>query len=326
MTTSTVLVTDYNYGDLSIERDIFEDTQADIEIATAEATTESEVIEAATAINPDALLVQYAPITAEVLEAIPNLSVIGRYGVGVDNVDISAATDREVIVLNVPDYCHHEVAEHALALILNCVRNVSRYDRAVRGGNWDWETGTPIHRLAGSTVGLVGFGDIPRHLATKLGGLGIDIIGYDPYVSEEEFESKNVEKVSFEDLCRHADIVSLHAPLTEETNELLDADAFRAMSDTTILVNTARGGLVDIDALETALRTGNIAAAGLDVLPDEPPDEIPLTNLESVVLTPHTAWYSEESIITLRQSLAHDVVTALLGERPENPVNGEALE
>ncbi|MCH7659967.1 MAG: C-terminal binding protein [Euryarchaeota archaeon] len=315
--THTILVTDFDFPDLGIERRLVEEAGAELESARTE--TPEEVIDAARETSADALLVQYAPITRQVFETV-DLAVVGRYGVGVDGVDLDAASDHDVPVVNVPDYCEDEVAEHALALLLSCIRETARFDRQVKNGEWDWTEGQPIHRLQGATVGFVGFGRIPQRLAAKAAGFRFELLGYDPYRSADELAEDGVEKVGFEELLDRSRIVSVHAPLTDETRGLLDSDAFERMRNDGVLVNTARGALVDCEALASAITEGEIAGAGLDVLPEEPPEESALFDLDSVVLTPHVAWYSEESIVELRETVTRDVLGVLAGEEPRDPV------
>lgn len=315
--TETVLVTDSDFPDLEIERELIEEAGADL--VDAEAETPEEVIEAARGANVDALLVQYARITREVFEAL-DLAIVGRYGVGVDSVDIEAANDHDVPVVNVPDYCEDEVAEHTLALVLSCIRETARFDKEVKNGEWDWTVGKPIHRLQDATVGFVGFGRIPQRLAEKAVGFEFEFLGYDPYRSESDLADYGVEKVEFEELLSRSKVVSVHAPLTDETRGLLDREAFERMGEDSVIVNTARGALIDTEALVNAIVEGEISGAGLDVLPEEPPEESALFSLDSVVLTPHVAWYSEESIVELRETVTRDVLSVLTGEKPKNPV------
>lgn len=312
-----VVVTDYNFEDLGIEREVFESIGA--EVVGADAETEGEVREAVE--GADALLNQYAPVGSTAFEAAPDLQAVGRYGVGVDTVDLDAATERGVWVLNVPDYCADEVSTHALSLLLACERQVARFDAAIEDGDWDWKLGRPIFRQRGRTLGLAGFGKIPRRLAGKVSALGMDVIAYDPYLASEELANHDVEKVSFDALLERSDAISVHTPLTDETRDLFDREAFAAMDEESVIVNTARGAVIDVEALADALETGEIRGAGLDVLPEEPPRDSPLVGREDVVLTPHVGWYSEESIVELRRTIAEDVARVLEGGAPENPVN-----
>ncbi|WP_331232965.1 C-terminal binding protein [Natronorarus salvus] len=315
--TQRIVVTDYDFPDLSVERDALEG--GDVELVGEQARTPEEVVGVAQ--GADGLLVQYAEIDERVFEALSDLKAVGRYGIGVDSVDLEAASDHGVQVLNVPDYCIEEVPTHALALLLTCVRETARYDATVKGGEWDWTVGEPIGRITGATFGLVGFGKLPRRLLELVAGFEFDVLVYDPYVEAEEIESIGAEKVDLEGLLGRSQYVSVHAPLTDETREMFDERAFEAMREDAILVNTARGGLVDVDALVGAIEEGEIAGAGLDVLPEEPPEPTPPFDDPRIVYTPHVAWYSEESIETLRRTVTEDVLAVLTGGEPRNPVN-----
>jgi D-3-phosphoglycerate dehydrogenase len=316
----TVVVTDSDFPDLDIEREVFDELGA--ELVAGDARSPEEVIETGADADADALLVQYAPITREVFEAL-DLTVVGRYGIGYDCVDVEAATDHGVAVVNVPSYCVEEVATHALSLLLACVRRVPQYDRTVRSGTWDWTRERPIPRLSGRTLGLAGFGKLPRKLAAMVSGFELDVVAFDPYVDETEMAERGVERVDFDELLARSDLLSVHTPLTPETEGLFDRAAFDAMQPTAVLVNTSRGAVVDVDALAAALDAGDIAAAGLDVLPEEPPDDLPLLDRHDAVVTPHVAWYSEASLVELRRTVSEDVARALRGEAPTNVVNPE---
>lgn len=320
----TVLVTDFDFPDLSLERDVFAGTG--VELVTAQATTAAEVAERASECEPDGLLNQYAPIDGTVFEAAPSIRVVGRYGRGVDNVDLAAATEHGVAVTNCPAYCESEVSTHALSLLLACKRHLTQYDRAIKSGTWDWKEGKPMHRLTEERLGLVSFGGIARELATRAQCLGFEVVAYDPYVDASEMREAGVDPVDFETLLSTSDAISVHAPLTAETRHMFDADAFERMQETAYLVNTARGGLVDESALAAALDAGDIAGAGLDVVENEPPDESPLLDCEDVVLTPHVAWYSEESREQLQRQTAENVRGVLAGDVPDSVVNTDALD
>jgi D-3-phosphoglycerate dehydrogenase len=313
--TDTIVVTDYDFPDLSIESAVL--AEADVRLRDAHARTPEEVVEAAD--DADALLVQYAEISAAVFEALPDLQAVGRYGIGVDSIDLDAASAHGVPVVNVPDYCVEEVPTHTLALLLACVREVPRYDRAIKRGEWDWTAGKPIHRLTGSTLGLVGFGKLPRRLLELVAPFDLDVLVYDPYVDAEAVEAAGAEKVTLDGLLDRSRYVSVHAPLTDETRELIDASALDRMREDAVLINTARGPLVDVDALFEAVEAGDIAGAGLDVLPEEPPADPPLDH-DAIVYTPHVAFYSEESEETMRRTVTEDVLGILRGADPTNPV------
>lgn len=315
--TFNIIITDYTYPDLKIERNVL--STIDATVTAIDATTSAEIVERAT--DADALINQQVPIDEDVFEALSNLQVVARYGVGVDNVDLSAATEHGITVANVPSYCEEEVSTHALALLLAVTRNVVSYDGHVGAGGWDWKVGAPIHRLEGKTLGLVAFGAIPQALRQKVRGFDLEILAYDEYLSTDVFEAHDVEQVSFRELLERSDAVSVHAPLTEETENLFDREAFAAMRSSAVLVNTARGPIVDEQALAEAVRDGEIAGAGIDVFPDEPPSNSSLFDLDKVVCTPHVAWYSEESLTELRRKTAENVARVLKGDDPINRVN-----
>lgn len=315
----TVLVTDLDFPDVDLERDVLSEVGATVE--TAQATTAEEVIDAARSVGADALLVQYAPITEAVFDQLDGLSAVGRYGIGVDSIDLDAATEHGVQVVNVPSYCEEEVSTHAFSLLLASVRRIPSLDAAIADGEWDWTEARPVHRMRGRTLGLAGFGKIPRYLLRKIKGFGLDVVGYDPYVSEEEFAAAGVEKADFNTLLERSDYVSVHTPLTDETEGLFDAEAFDRMKETAIIVNTSRGAVIDTDALYEAVTENRIAGAGLDVLPREPPEDTSLAAHEDIIVTPHMAWYSEESFDTLRRTVAGDIARLLSGDEPEHPVN-----
>jgi len=316
--TATIVVTDYDFGNLSIESAVLDDANADVKLRGEYARTPGEVIDVAE--GADALLVQYADVTDEVFEALPDLQAVGRYGIGVDSIDVDAAADHGVPVVNVPDYCIEEVPTHTLALLLACVRKVPSYDRAIKHGEWDWAAGKPIRRLTGTTLGLVGFGKLPRRLIELVDGFDLEILVYDPYIDAAEIEAAGAEQVDLDTLLERSRYVSVHAPLTDETRNLIDAAALDRMREDAILINTARGPLVDADALFEAVEAGDIAGAGLDVLPEEPPSDPPLDH-DAIVYTPHVAFYSEASEETMRRTVTEDVLGILRGGAPRNPVN-----
>jgi len=293
--------------------------------ATVETIAAKEPEAVARAVDgADALIVDAGTqVTAEVIEAADSLKVVGRAGIGMDNIAVRAAVAAGVTAVNVPDYSVEEVSTHTFALMLACLRRIPTFDRSVKRGEWKWAVGQPIRRLAGSTVGLVAFGKLASRFAAKLRGFDIDVIAYDPYAPEYRMGDLGVESVTLETLLGDSDIISLHAPLTDETRGMIDADALDRMHDDALLVNTARGGLVDEAALYDALISGDLGGAGLDVRKPEPPGDSPLHDLDSVVCSPHVAWYSEESRVELTQTVAEDVIRVLRGEEPENPIDPE---
>src|SRR5919198_915929 len=327
-TSRKVVIADYDYGDVDIERAIIE--HAGFELIAAQCKTEDEVIEVAH--DAAAVVAQYATISARVIDALHDCRVIARYGTGVDIVDVDAATRRHVLVTNVPnDWCENEVADHAMALLLAVARKINVYDRATRGGSWQWQSGAPIHRLRGNVLGLLSFGAIARAIAARAAGFGMRITAHDPYLPAEEIAAAGARGVSFDELVTESDCLVIQAPLTPATHHLFDESQLRRMKPSAILINTARGPIVDDRALHRALSEGWIAGAGLDDIEEEPakvrdwqPDN-PLFGLDNVVVTPHAAYYSEEAIDTVRRFAAEEVVRVLTGQPPLSPVNAGAL-
>jgi D-3-phosphoglycerate dehydrogenase len=263
---------------------------------------------------------------AEVVRTLENCVIIARYGIGVDTIDMPEATVRGILVTNVPDYCIDEVSDHALALILSLARGVVPLDRAVREGRWGPSTSKPLHRILGRTLGLVGFGRIARRLSEKAAALGFRVIASDPFVTVESMAKVGVLARDLDALLEESDVVSLHAPLTDETFHMIGADQFARMKDGIILVNTSRGPLVDTDALRDALATDRLGGVGLDVLESEPPDlDDPLLRRPDVVVTPHAAFSSVESVAELQRKAAEQVVIALAGDMPPYALNAEAI-
>ncbi|QLH79709.1 C-terminal binding protein [Halosimplex rubrum] len=294
----------------------------DATVTVAETDTVDAVREAAA--DADALVADVStPVTAEVLDACPDLRIVARAGVGVDTIDVGAAAERDVVVTNVPEYCTEEVATHTVALLLACLRSLGRYDRDVKTGGWDWRAGGEIHRLSGLTLGFVSYGPIARRVRELVAGFGVDAVAYDPYVDAEEMAADEVEKVDFDQLLDRTDLLSVNAPLTEETRDAVDAAAFERLVDHAVVVNTGRGGVVDEAALADALEAGEVAAAGLDVFAEEPPEGSPLFDRDDAILTPHAAWYSEEARADLHETVAANVRAALADETPPDRIDPE---
>jgi len=263
------------------------------------------------------LIVAHAPITDDLLAAAPRLVGLVRTGIGLDTVDLEAATRHGVCVAHVPDFCHDEVADTAWALILAVARRVVEADRQVRAGVWNQSGLLPAHRLRGQTLGLVGFGNIARKVAERAAGFGVRAVAADPYVDAAVIVRAGVEPVSLDGLFSRADIISLHTPLTSQTRGLIGTAAFARMKPGAILVNTSRGPVVDEAALIEALRSGRLAGAGLDVLAKEPPaPDNPLLRMDNVVLMPHAASTTVEAIADLAQKVSRQVIQLLRGEWP----------
>ena len=290
------------------------------ELKLAEQPTPEAILDVAR--DADGLFVTYGQITAEVISGLRNCKVIGRFGIGTDNIDIPTASRRGIIVTYAPVYCLDEVSEHTMALLMALARKIPFSSKLVQAGQWDMPAVVPINRLRGRTLGLVGVGNIPQSLAPKAQAFGLTVIATDPFVKAESAKSLKVEVVSLDTLLERSDFVSVHAPLTKETENLFDADAFKKMKPEAMLINTARGPLVDVAALAQALDDGEIAGAALDVLPIEPPPEnFVLLGRDNVILTPHTAFYSEEALLNLQTTVAKDVVAVLSGGTAAYPIN-----
>jgi D-3-phosphoglycerate dehydrogenase len=275
----------------------------------------------AVAREADAILVTYAKLPGELLRQLKRCKVIGRFGLGVDNIDVKAAGELGITVTYVPDYCMQEVSDHAMALLLSLARKVPLSNKLVQSGRWEVPPIVPIHRLTGRVLGLVGFGNIPRMLAPKAKAFGLRVVTHDPYVSPEALAEAGVEGVGFDELLAMSDFVSIHAPLLPATRGLFNRDIFRKMKKGAMLINTARGPLVDEEALIAALDSGQLGGAALDVVTTEPlPKDSKLVGRDNVILTPHTAFYSVEALNELQTKCATDVARVLSGEPPVYPV------
>ncbi|MEX3007617.1 C-terminal binding protein [Hoeflea sp. TYP-13] len=323
-----VVITDYDFGDVDIEREILEGAGA--QVVALQSKQESDLFSAAR--DCAAMINQYARIGGETIARMQNCEVIARYGVGVDIVDVEAATSRGILVTNVRDYCTEEVADHAISLWLALARKLPDYDRATHQGIWRWQSGKPIHRLRDRTMGIVSFGKIGQAIAMRAKPFGVRVIAFDPYLPADVAASHGAELVSKAELLRRSDYILMQAPMTPETRHFLSDAEFAAMKPGAILVNTGRGPTVDNKALYRALTEGHIAAAGLDDPEEEPakrakwsPDNNPIFTLPNVIVTPHAAYYSEESIKTARVTAATQVAKVLTRQQPDYPVNAEAL-
>lgn len=318
-----VLVTDYTWDNTEAEAEVLAEAGAELVLATSGEPDEL----AALVVDADAILTCFKQVPAEVIRAGKGLQVIGRYGIGVDNIDVAEATRLGILVTNVPAYCLDEVAEHALGLLLALARNIPAYNTAVRDGKWELKAGRRLFRVAGQTLGIIGFGKIGQTLALKATGLGVRVLAYDPLMDAERIRSLGAEPSDLDGLLRSSDLVSLHVPLTDTTRHLINEVRLRSMKATAFLVNTSRGGIIDLEALLVALRDGWIAGAGLDVFePERLPPDHPLLAQSNLVATPHVAFYSEESVLELERKAARNVADVLLGRLPDSIVNREVLE
>lgn len=281
--------------------------------------------------DADAILTPGARFTRDVIAQLEHCRAIVRYGVGYDTIDVPAASEHGVLVVNIPDFCLPEVANHALALLLDCAKKITRQDRWVRGGNWGDRGGayrapflSPMGPIHGETVGLVGFGQIAREFHRRLVPLDVTVLAYDPYVPAERAAALGVEMAPLDALMRRSDYVSVHTPLTPQTRHLINAEMIALMKPTAYLINTSRGPVVDEQALIAALQAGKIAGAGLDVFETEPlPQDSPLMTMENVVLVPHTASYADETFRIMFRRVGEEAARALRGQMPHTPVNGQ---
>ena len=294
-------------------------SRVDAELTLASEPTLEGILEVAA--DADALLVTYGQINADVIAGLNNCKAIGRFGIGTDNIDIGAAAEKGIVVTYAPVYCLDEVSDHAMALLLSVARKIPYANKLVADGRWEMPAVVPIARFRGNTLGLLGLGNIPQQIVGKAQAFGMNVIAADPYCPDEVFQRLNVAKVGFDDLLARSDYISVHAPLTPETEKMFNMDAFKKMKNTAFLINTARGPLVDTADLAAALDAGEIAGAGLDVLPTEPPAaDDPIVGRDDVVLTPHTGFYSEDALLDLQTTVASDVAAVLAGEEPKYPV------
>ncbi|MDR1887178.1 MAG: C-terminal binding protein [Prevotellaceae bacterium] len=318
-----IVIIDSNLGAIDLERNVAEQYGFLID-KPKQCKTEEDVISVVK--DADAVIVQYAPVTKRVLDASPNLKAVSEYGVGVDSIDIAACTERGIAVCNVPDYSFQEVSDQAIALTLALDRGVVALDKQIRSGNYGLAAVKPLHRIAGRVFGVVGLGRIARAAAHKACGLGYKVIGTDVAFEPGTTTDDGIPVVTFEELLSLSDVVSLHVPLTAGTKHLINAAALSKMKPEAILINTARGGVVDTEALVDALKNKTVRGAGLDVFETEPlPKDHPLTALDNVVLTPHAGYYSEESLFELKTRPVQNAADVLAGKTPRNILNPVVL-
>lgn len=286
-------------------------------------TTEEDMIKST--LGSDGMIIMESDVSRAVMEASPECKIILRTGVGVDTIDIESATDLGIAVVNVPDVWIREVANHALALILACNRRLFLLDSKIRSGEWPRTIPSPVGSLHGETLGIIGFGQIGRELALRVKALGLKILVSDPYVSPDIFADFGVTAVSLGNLLEVSDYVSVHTPLTEETRHIIDEKALKKMKSNSYVINTARGPVVDNDALVKALAGNWIAGAGIDVFEQEPPRDNPLIKLDNVILTSHSAYYSDPALEALAVRCGQEVARVLTGKIPLHLVNPEVL-
>jgi D-3-phosphoglycerate dehydrogenase len=294
------------------------------ELKLAKSSSAEDIL--AVAKDADGVLTTYAKVTGDMISQMTKCRVIARFGIGVDNVDIPVATSKGIVVTKVPDYCLDEVSDHAMALLLALIRKIPSSNSRTQGGEWKMPAVVPIHRIRGSVLGLVAFGQIPQLMAPKAKSFGMRVVTYDPYVPDEVLKRTGVERVEFDELVRISDYISIHTPLMPATHHLFNADVFSRMKPGAYIVNTARGPIIDEAALAVALDKKQIAGAALDVMEKEPPGSSPLFGRDNIIVTPHTSFYSEESLVELQTKAAEEVVRVLSGQAPKNPVNPDVLK
>lgn len=299
--------------------------QAGVELVERSCPTEEEMIEHGA--GADALMVVGEPVTARVIDALEHCKVIARFGSGLDNVDLDAATSKGIQVTYVPGASMEEVSDHAIAMLLALARRLPGLDAAVRSGRWVIPPELPrFRRLRGQTLGIVGLGRIGSALARKAAALGLHTVAHDPYATPESLAAAGVSALPLDELLAKSDHVSLHTPLSAQTRHLIGERELALMKPSATLINVARGGVVDQAALAAALSAGKLAGAGIDVLEQEPPGpDDPLLALPNVILSPHAAHHSQESMDDLRRSVIADVAAVLAGRPPRHPVNTVAV-
>ena len=319
-TAPKVLVTDYAWPNLAREQEILGRVGASL--VEAKTGSEEELMQLAPPVA--GILTCWKPVTRRVIEQATGCLAIARYGIGLDNIDVQCATEHGMVVTNVPGFCREEVAEHALALILVCARKVVAYDRSNKAGVYNLKAHTPLYRIRGKTLGIVGFGQIGRTLFQKVSGLGLRTLVYTRKPVPASL--RRLKRVGLEELLKSSDFISLHVPLKPETRHLLGLEAFRQMKPTAFVINTSRGDIIDGDGLLQALDEGLIGGAALDVYPQEPPPpDSRLLRHPKIVATPHTAFYSEESLQELQETAATQMADVLCGRLPNSIVNREVL-
>ncbi|MDR2451841.1 MAG: C-terminal binding protein [Candidatus Accumulibacter sp.] len=315
-----IVMTDIGgFPGFDLETDIAQ--ESGFEFACLNTREEEAIIEGAR--DADGLVVVYAQITEKVIASLDRCKIIVRTGIGYNNIDVEAATRKGIMIANVPDYCAGEVADHAMALLLSLARKVTFLTGQVRKGKWSFLEAKPIPRLSETTLGLYGCGNIAQGVARRAQAFDIAVVGFDPYLPDAAFDRSGIKRVgSLQELYAASDFISLHAPLTPETRHVIDRDALRRMKKTAVIVNTARGPLIDHDALLEALQQGVIAGAALDVTEEEPPVfPLPLAALDQVLITPHVAYYSESSEPELRAKAVREVIRTLTEGKPKFWVN-----
>lgn len=309
------VITDYMGDDTSLEESLLHEAGFEVFVAPSHdpSTWADRAVEA------DAILTRHAPVRAELIRSLSRCKVISRYGTGHDNIDVPVAHERGIVVTNVPDYCTPEAADHTMALLLASARHLQVLTESVSRGGWTPDPLPPILRIGGRTLGMVGYGRIGAAVAARARAFGLRVCVYDPYLKADP---EGVERhADLDEMLTRSDFLTFHTPLTEETRGLLDERRIALLPRGAIVINCARGPMVDVAALIAALRSGQLAAAALDVTPKEPPDrDDPLRNVPGLLVTPHTAYYSETSVEEAKRNSVGEIIRVIDGEAPLNPV------
>jgi D-3-phosphoglycerate dehydrogenase len=317
-----IVITDAEYPSFDVEKKVL--SPLNVDLVKCQCTTEEELIRHCR--DADAVLNQYAKITPYVIENLDKVKIIARYGIGVDNVDLDAATKKNIFVTNVVyDIC--DVADHTIMLMLALTRKIFKVEKSIKKLEWDWKQFHPIPRLKGKTIGIIGLGRVGRQVARRLSGFDVQLLACDPYIPADVFTIYHAKQVDHETLLKRSDIVTIHVPLNKETRNMISTNDLQMMKKKAILINAARGGIVDEKALCAALKKKEIAGAGLDVLEHEPiQKENPLLHFDNVIITPHMGWYSEDTVDEVQRIAAEQVLQCLQGRIPSNLVNKEVIK
>lgn len=316
------VITDYQYKDINTERSIIEG--AGFELMDYQEKDPAKLIPLVR--DADAIVTQYSTINKEVIDSLQNCKMIIKYGIGVNNIDCEAAGAKGIYVCNVPDYGVDEVSDHAVTMILALGKKLEILQNAFKTGEWGYDSIVPVKRFTECTLGLIGFGRIPRMVCKKAKAFGMKVMAYDPFVDADAMGKEGAEKAEVNEICKNSDFVSVHCPLTNDTWHMIGEKEIAMMKPEAFVINTARGGIVDETALIKALEEKRIAGAGVDVFENEPVGkDHPLLHMENVIATPHSAWYSETAISTLQRKVAEEVVNVLSGNEPFNCVNRKVL-
>lgn len=314
-----VLIIDDKFSAYEEERGQFKDLDVDVVHCSGLDALEVEPLVA----DVDAVIVNLFPVRASLIKKMERCRIIARYGVGFDSVDVAAATEKGIWVANVPDYATEDVSDHAMALLLSCIRKVPLHDAGIRRGEWNLHKVQKSNRTKGKVLGIIGFGAIGSAVFRKSRGFEFDrVLAHDPYIDRSRLAAAGAVPAEFRELLRESDYVTLHVPLNDETRHMIDEKALSDMKPSSILINTSRGGVVDTAAMVRSLHSASIAYAGLDVFEEEPlPAGSPLFDLENVILTSHCGWYTEESVVEMKTKVGRNVAEVLAGRQPVYPVN-----